>query len=149
MWNPVQTSVMNALIVVDKAKIVAWAGILFAVTNRFLQVEVRRMQGFLVLALISSLLVAVFAVQNAGGVDIRFFVWTFQGVSLVLVILGSAAVGACLAYMLGMLKQVRLSLKLRETQAQVRKLHDELQKLREAPVSPPEQPVAETVQAPS
>ncbi|MCL8207651.1 MAG: LapA family protein [Actinomycetia bacterium] len=41
-----------------------------------------------------ALVVAVFAVQNAGPVPIRFLWWTAPGVSLAVVILGAALFGA-------------------------------------------------------
>lgn len=61
------------------------------------------MQLWGVLALIFVLLIAVFAVQNAVPVDIHFLMWTFPGVSLVIVIFASALAGALIVVFLGVL----------------------------------------------
>ena len=55
------------------------------------------MQGYLVSALIFALLVAIFAIQNTTVVVINFLMWEFH-TSLVLVILGSALLGALLYF---------------------------------------------------
>ncbi len=54
-----------------------------------------------VAVLVCALLLAVFAVQNASPVDIRLFFWTFGGIPLVLVILGTALCGVVLGLLLG------------------------------------------------
>ncbi|MBE3581764.1 MAG: LapA family protein [Thermoanaerobacteraceae bacterium] len=61
------------------------------------------MQLWGVLALVFVLLIAVFAVQNAVPVDIHFLMWTFPGVSLVIVIFASALAGALIVVFLGIL----------------------------------------------
>lgn len=63
------------------------------------------MQFYLISALFFALLVAVFAVQNTEPVTIDFLTWTFQDISLVLVILGSSVIGAVFLFLLGMVKQ--------------------------------------------
>lgn len=90
------------------------------------------MQVILVLALIFALLVAVFAVQNAALVDVHFLAWRFSGISLALVILGSVAGGAVLAFLLGLGKQVRLGRQLRDCRQAVAQLQGELERLRKA-----------------
>ncbi len=77
------------------------------------------MQIYLVLALIFSIAVAVFAVQNATRVDITLFFWQLKGISLVLVIFCSALIGALAAGLFGAVKQVRLAKNLRSHRAQV------------------------------
>lgn len=62
------------------------------------------MQIMLVLFLGLALLIAVFALQNAGFVSIRFLLWQFD-VSLVLVILGSALLGALAAVLAGLFRR--------------------------------------------
>lgn len=66
------------------------------------------MQIYLFVALLFAILVSLFAVQNAVQVDILFLFWRIERVSLVVVILGSALVGACVAALVGFVKQLRL-----------------------------------------
>ena len=47
------------------------------------------MQKYILIVLVIALLVALFAVQNALRVDIRFLWWTFPQVSLVMIMLSS------------------------------------------------------------
>lgn len=78
-----------------------------------------------------ALIVAVFAIQNAEVVNIRFLTWQFQNISLVLVILGSAAIGALLLFILGTIKQVSMTLKLKDAEGKIRKLENQLKELQE------------------
>lgn len=78
-----------------------------------------------------ALLVALFAIQNADFVNIRFFAWQFQGISLVLVILGSAVAGAFIIFVAGAMKQFKMAWKIRDTEGKVRKLETELTKVKE------------------
>jgi putative membrane protein len=84
-----------------------------------------------IVALLFALIVAVFAIQNAAVVNIRFLSWQFQNISLVLVILGSTAVGALLFFILGTIKQVTMTLKLRDAEGKIRKLEAQLKELQE------------------
>ncbi len=86
------------------------------------------MQIYLITALLFSLLVAVFAVQNTEIVTIRFITWQFS-VSLVLVILGSAIVGALALYFLGLFKQVGAWFKIRQLDGKKKDLEKQLEKL--------------------
>jgi len=58
-------------------------------------------QMALILSLILAILVAVFAVQNAGPVALRFGFWSVE-TSLVVVILVAVAAGAAVASLLGL-----------------------------------------------
>ncbi|HHW28288.1 MAG TPA: LapA family protein [Syntrophomonadaceae bacterium] len=49
------------------------------------------------------ILIAVFAVQNAGPVSIKFLFWTVPGIPLVLVIFGTAFCGFVIGVLLGRL----------------------------------------------
>ncbi|WP_240985196.1 LapA family protein [Acididesulfobacillus acetoxydans] len=60
----------------------------------------------LILSLAFALLVAVFALQNANPVAIRFF-WTEARVPLVLIILGSAFAGAIVTLLLAFWRDFR------------------------------------------
>ncbi len=64
----------------------------------------------LILSLICSFLIAIFAVQNAILVTIQFF-WVTKEVPLVLVILGSAFAGALIMLLLAIWRELRLKLK--------------------------------------
>lgn len=66
------------------------------------------MQVYLVLALLFSICIAVFAVQNATLVNINLFFWQLKDISLVLVIFGSALIGALAAGLFGVVKQIKL-----------------------------------------
>jgi uncharacterized integral membrane protein len=93
-------------------------------------------QAALVFSLILAVLVAVFAVQNAGPVTLRFGIWSVE-TSLVVVILVAAVVGAAMASLLGLPGWIRDRRLLR---AQAR----ELEALRTArppmPPLPPDSP---------
>jgi len=93
-------------------------------------------QAGLVFSLLLAVLVAVFAVQNAGPVTLRFGIWSVE-TSLVVVILVAAVVGAAMASLLGLPGWIRDRRRLR---AQAR----ELEALRTAhppmPPLPPESP---------
>ena len=93
-------------------------------------------QAGLVFSLLLAVLVAVFAVQNAGPVTLRFGIWSVE-TSLVVVILVAAVVGAAMASLLGLPGWIRDRRRLR---AQAR----ELEALRTVhppmPPLPPESP---------
>lgn len=80
------------------------------------------MQIYLVLALIFAVFVAFFAVQNTTPVAISLLFWKFDDISLVLVILCSAAIGALCIFLLGMVKQIGQSLKIRELENENKRL---------------------------
>jgi len=84
------------------------------------------MQVYLILALIFSLGVAVFAVQNALSVDINLFFWHFNDISLVLVILGAALIGATVAGLFGAVKQLKLAKDLRQYKMQTSELQQKV-----------------------
>ncbi|MBZ4655228.1 MAG: hypothetical protein JG781_2587 [Peptococcaceae bacterium] len=88
------------------------------------------MQVYLISALLFSLLVAIFAIQNTEQVIIKFLTFQFP-ISLVLVILGSAVVGALALYFLGLFKQVGSWIKLRQLQHQKEDLAEQVKKLQE------------------
>lgn len=72
------------------------------------------MRFYLILGLLFALLVAVFAVQNATLVDIRFLSWEFKKISLALVVLGAAAGGALMVFILSLGREVRHAWRIRE-----------------------------------
>lgn len=51
--------------------------------------------------LIFAILIAIFAVQNAGPVSIKFFFWAVPEIPLVLVIFGTVLCGLVIGFLLG------------------------------------------------
>jgi len=78
-------------------------------------------QFYVIIALLLATLVAIFAVQNAQEVNIRFLVWTFQS-SVVVVILISLGVGALLAALMSLPQMLRARRRLRESERQLERL---------------------------
>ena len=85
----------------------------------------------LVVSLIFALFVAIFAVQNNVPIDISFLGWKYTDISLVLVIIGSAAAGAVAVFCLGLVKQFRLKRELRQLRLQNEKLSYRVSELEE------------------
>ncbi|MEW6524061.1 MAG: LapA family protein [Bacillota bacterium] len=84
----------------------------------------------LIAALVFAILIALFAIQNAALVTVRLAVWSFD-VSLVLVILGAAGVGAMVVLMWSMVKGWALRNQLRDERGRVKKLETDLGAARE------------------
>jgi uncharacterized integral membrane protein len=78
-------------------------------------------QFYLILALVLATLVAIFAVQNAQEVSVRFLVWTFQS-SVVVVILISLGVGALLAALISLPQSLKSRRRLRESEKRLERL---------------------------
>lgn len=87
------------------------------------------MQIRFIIALVFSILVTIFALLNAQSIEVNF-IFSSVRLSLALVILGSAAIGALIAAMLSAFKQITAMLKIRE-------LEKQLKQLNEAPATPP------------
>ncbi|MGE5575862.1 MAG: LapA family protein [Syntrophothermus sp.] len=83
------------------------------------------MQIRLILALAFAIVVALFAVQNAATVEVRFLAWHFR-TTLVIVTLASTAMGALVVGLLGLFKQLRLGFRLHGTEGQVSRLQEQL-----------------------
>ncbi len=93
-------------------------------------------QAALIISLILAILVAIFAVQNASPVSLRFGIWSVE-TSLVLVILVAAVVGAATASLLRLPGWIRDRRRLR---AQARELEALRTALPSMPPLPPESP---------
>lgn len=78
-------------------------------------------QLLLIVALLFALAVAVFAVQNAEYIVVQLFNLEFE-TSLVVVVLAAAAAGALSAGIIGFVRQIKSSLRIRQLQSQVNKL---------------------------
>uniref|UniRef100_A0A7C1JNV3 DUF1049 domain-containing protein n=1 Tax=Ammonifex degensii TaxID=42838 RepID=A0A7C1JNV3_9THEO len=87
------------------------------------------MQLYILVGLIFAFTVAVFAVQNATKVDIRFLFWEFKNISLALVVFGAAAGGAFIVFALGVGREFRHALRVRELSHQNLKLSQRVSRL--------------------
>lgn len=85
----------------------------------------------LIIGFLFALTVALFAVQNSTMVSVRVLAWMVE-TSLVLVIIGSAALGALSATLLGLPSAIRLRLKVREYEGKLKRMEAEVKELRDA-----------------
>ena len=76
---------------------------------------------YLILTLGVSVLVAMFAVQNALVVPVSFLFWNFQG-SLVLVMIGAVAVGAFWAFLLAMWWRFKQGRTIKQQEQEIKRL---------------------------
>jgi putative membrane protein len=102
-------------------------------------------QTALILSLVLAILIALFAIQNAGPATLTFGFWSVQ-TSLVVVILVSAAVGAAMASLLGLPGWIRDRRRLR---AQGRELEVLRGGRAGGPLPPPDQAGPSEPDAPS
>lgn len=72
------------------------------------------MQFYLILSLVFAIIIAIFAIQNSVPVSVRFLWWNIADISLVLVILASALMGAVMALLPALTRQIKLMLRIRE-----------------------------------
>ncbi|WZL72330.1 LapA family protein [Clostridiaceae bacterium 35-E11] len=77
-----------------------------------------------IVSLFFAILVALFAIQNASAVAINIFFATYT-VSQALVILISAILGGIIVLLLGLVKQIKLNLKIKSTSKMITKLEEE------------------------
>lgn len=82
------------------------------------------MQIGFVLSLIFAILIATFAIKNGESVSIDLFFTTKQ-VSQAIVILISAAFGAVIVTILGLVRQIRLSLRIKEQKKKIKTLEEQ------------------------
>lgn len=81
--------------------------------------------------LLFALVVAIFAVQNAQEVPVRFFTYSVSNLPLSVVIIGSVAVGAVFVGLLWLIRHVGLVMKLREANAKAKKAEAALKEMGE------------------
>ena len=77
-----------------------------------------------IVSLLFAVLVAIFAIQNAGSIEVRFFFAQFT-ISQAVVILGSAIIGAIIVLLLGLIKQIRQNLKIKQLSKEVENLKND------------------------
>ena len=84
----------------------------------------------LILVILLSIIVAIFAVQNAVAVSLNFIFWSFSS-SLVLVILGSFLIGVLVATCFLLAMKARHYLQDKKMQEEITKLQTENKRLEE------------------
>lgn len=92
------------------------------------------------LALLFAIVIAIFAVQNPGQVNISFLAWQLQGVAVSVLVLVSAALGAGFMLLLGLAREVRLRLRHRSLNNQLRQAQTRIKQLETTaaqPAAPP------------
>lgn len=86
------------------------------------------MQVILVISLVFSIIVALFAVQNAGIVVINLL-WYKVSLSQAVIILGSALVGVLIMVPFDVARTIKHKLKIMELSGENKKLKEELKKI--------------------
>lgn len=84
------------------------------------------MQVTLIISLVFAIFIALFAAINGGEVTINLFFWQLEGVSQAMVILASAAFGAILVYLSGMMNKFKQVRKVKELEKKITGLEKEL-----------------------
>lgn len=82
-----------------------------------------------ILALVFALIVAVFAIQNAGAVDISFLTMELS-ISQALVILVSAAFGALVVFLLSLVRWIKCQTKIKSSAKTISALEQENKQLK-------------------
>lgn len=82
-----------------------------------------------IISLLFAVLVAIFAIQNAGSVEINFLFTTFT-ISQAVVILCSAIIGAIILLLLSLIKQIKQNMKIKQLNKEIELLTEEKDKLR-------------------
>lgn len=67
--------------------------------------HMKHVEWWFLFAILIMIVVTIFALSNASPAPVRFFIWTFE-LSLALLIFISAAIGAVIAIILGLVKQL-------------------------------------------
>ena len=106
------------------------------------------MQIYLILALVFALVVAVFAVQNAITVDIQFLFWSLPKVPLSLVILASVVSGAVIVFVVGIVRQIQVTMRIREVYNKNSQLEKALEECKTKLGKETEKPETAAVKAP-
>lgn len=86
------------------------------------------MQVILVFSMVFSIVVALFAVQNAGVVVVNLL-WYKVSLSQAVIILGSALVGVLIMLPFDVARTIKNKLKIMELSGEVKKLKEELKKI--------------------
>ncbi len=81
-----------------------------------------------IISLLFSVLVAIFAIQNAGSVEINFLFTKFT-ISQAVVILCSTILGALIVLLLGLIKQIKQNMKIKQLNKEIEMLTEEKGKI--------------------
>jgi uncharacterized integral membrane protein len=84
-----------------------------------------------IISLLFSVLVAIFAIQNAKSVEINFLFTKFT-ISQAVVILGSAIIGALIVLLLGLIKQIKQGVKIKQLKKEIETITEEKNKLQKS-----------------
>lgn len=102
-------------------------------------------QIILVVSMVFSIVVALFAVQNAGVVDINLL-WYKVSLSQAVIILGSALIGVLIMIPFDVARAIKNKLKIMELTSEVKRLKEELKKNEsKSPVIPEKSDGAEEI----
>lgn len=112
--------------------------------------HMKHVEWWFLFAILIMIVVTVFALSNASPAPVRFFVWTFE-LSLALLIFISAAIGAVIAIILGLVKQLSNRKRFKQLEKQVSSLEKEKAELQrqvaemeaqqtKTPETPPDSP---------
>jgi lipopolysaccharide assembly protein A len=101
-------------------------------------------QVIVLLALVFSILIAIFAVQNTTAVDVQFLTLRAQAVAVSVLVLISAAIGALVMLLLGMAREVSIRWRHRSTSNQLKQAQARVAQLEAAQVTTEAPKAAET-----
>jgi lipopolysaccharide assembly protein A len=90
------------------------------------------MQVFMLVGLVFAIIIAIFAVQNTQPVSVTFLTFQSAQLSLSIVVLVSAAIGAVLTFVLGIWRTVRSSIELKNGRKRIEEQDRTLQDLQQA-----------------
>lgn len=97
---------------------------------------------YLLATVLFSLVVALFAMQNAASVTVSLAVWHVEA-SLALVVIGSAALGILAAMPIWLMLQIKLRLRLGKVNGRVKELELELANIRKKSAESVAKPTAD------
>jgi len=86
--------------------------------------HMKHVEWWFLFAILIMIVVTIFALSNASPAPVRFFIWTFE-LSLALLIFISAAIGAVIAIILGLVKQLSNRRRFKLLEKQVTSLEKE------------------------
>jgi uncharacterized integral membrane protein len=101
------------------------------------------------LALLFSVLIAVFAVQNTTPVAVQFLTWRADAVAVSVLVLISAVMGAAAMLLLGVSREVSLRWRNRAVAQQLKAAQARVTELEAAPVQTPGLPAGDQTAAPA
>ena len=101
---------------------------------------------YLLATVLFSLLVALFAMQNAIPVSVNLGPWGVEA-SLAMVVIGSAAVGIAAALPIWIMMQLQLRYRLMKANSRVKELESELEKAKKSHQTESPKPKQDTVES--